>query len=99
MEEDEHDEYDQWIFTEEELKTTPSILEGMSVDKERENRSKGCNLILLAGVNLGLPQITISTASIFLHRFYMRESMNKYHYYVSRDLIQNPRCRQLLSPN
>ena len=47
----------------------------MAPEKERENRSKGVNFILQVGIMLKLPQITLATASIFLHRFYMRHSM------------------------
>ena len=71
----------QWLFTEAELLRTPSILDGLPPEKERENRSKGVNFILQVGIMLKLPQITLATASVFLHRFYMRHSMQTYHYY------------------
>ncbi|KAG8525888.1 uncharacterized protein KY384_000648 [Bacidia gigantensis] len=76
----------QWFFSEEELTRTPSILQGLSPAEERENRSKGVNFILQVGIMLKLPQITLATASIYLHRFYMRYPMDfrrngGYHYY------------------
>lgn len=79
----------QWLFTEEELLLAPSIVDGgLAPEKERENRGKGVNFILQAGIMLKLPQITLATASVFLHRFYMRYSMVDsptrgpgYHYY------------------
>ena len=79
----------QWLFTEAELLFAPSIVGGkLSPEKERENRGKGVNFILQAGIMLKLPQITLATASVFLHRFYMRHSMIEvpgripgYHYY------------------
>lgn len=77
----------QWLLSEEELLRTPSILDGLSPDKERENRSKGVNFILQVGIMLRLPQITLATASVFLHRFYIRYSMQDtpgrpgHHYY------------------
>lgn len=71
----------QWLFTEAELLRTPSILEGLTPEKERENRSKGVNFILQVGIMLKLPQITLATASVFLHRFYMRHPMQTFHYY------------------
>ena len=79
----------QWLFTEAELLLAPSIVDGrLSPEKERESRSKGVNFILQAGIMLKLPQITLATASVFLHRFYMRHSMIEvpgrmpgYHYY------------------
>ena len=64
-----------WLFTEAELQRTPSILDGLSQEKERECRSKGVNFILQVGIMLKLPQITLATASVFLHRFYMRHIM------------------------
>ncbi len=71
----------QWLFTEAELLRAPSILDGLAPEKERENRGKGVNFILQVGIMLKLPQITLATASVFLHRFYMRHSMQTYHYY------------------
>lgn len=65
----------QWLFTEAELLRTPSILDGLAPEKERENRGKGVNFILQVGIMLKLPQITLATASVYLHRFYMRHSM------------------------
>ncbi|MCJ1229861.1 hypothetical protein MMC12_006531 [Toensbergia leucococca] len=65
----------QWLFTEAELSSTPSVLDGLTPEKERENRGKGVNFILQAGIMLKLPQITLATASVYLHRFFMRYSM------------------------
>ncbi|KAL8944539.1 MAG: hypothetical protein Q9211_000550 [Gyalolechia sp. 1 TL-2023] len=65
----------QWIFTETELLRTPSILDGLSPEKERENRGKGVNFIFQVGIMLKLPQVTLATASVLLHRFFMRHSM------------------------
>lgn len=77
----------QWLFTEAELLRTPSVLDGLSPEKESENRGKGVNFILQVGIMLKLPQITLATASVFLHRFFMRHSMvdlptrQGFHYY------------------
>ena len=77
----------QWLFTEAELLRTPSVLDGMPPEKESENRGKGVNFILQVGIMLKLPQITLATASVFLHRFFMRHSMvdlpnrSGFHYY------------------
>ncbi|KAF3938010.1 Cyclin-T1-3 [Dactylella cylindrospora] len=78
---EEGDHYDQWLFTDEELMRTPSVKSGFSVQQEREGRSKGCNFILQVGIKLKLPQLTLATASVFLHRFFMRESLKDFHYY------------------
>ncbi|KAL8912587.1 MAG: hypothetical protein Q9171_002451 [Xanthocarpia ochracea] len=77
----------QWIFTETELLRTPSILDGLSPEKERENRGKGVNFIFQVGIMLKLPQVTLATASVLLHRFFVRHSMVEapgrpaFHYY------------------
>ncbi|KAI9893381.1 MAG: hypothetical protein M1814_006677 [Vezdaea aestivalis] len=75
----------QWLFTEEELRMTPSIEDGWTVEQERECRAKGVNFIASVGIMLRVPQLTLATASVFLHRFYCRHSMNEtkggFHYY------------------
>ena len=79
---------DQWLFSDEELNATPSILHGMPIAEERARRAKGVNFITQAGIMLRLPQVTLGTASMFLHRFFMRMSMDDskggIHHYVSQ---------------
>lgn len=66
------------------------MLAGLTPTKERENRAKGVNFILQVGIMLKLPQLTLATASVFLHRFFMRYSMKEdpasgrpwHHYYA-----------------
>lgn len=65
----------QWLFTPAELLKTPSILEGLPVTQELANRQKGVSFITQVGIMLKLPQLTLATASVFLHRFYMRYPM------------------------
>jgi protein BUR2 len=65
----------QWLFTEDDLEQTPSVLAGLSPAQERQNRAKGINFIIQTGIMLKLPQITLSTASVYLHRFFMRHTM------------------------
>lgn len=65
----------QWLFTPSELLKSPSILEGMPAAQEMANRQKGVNFITQVGIMLKLPQLTLATASVFLHRFYMRHPM------------------------
>lgn len=65
----------QWLFTPRELQRTPSILDGLSQAQEHSNRSKGVNFITQVGILLKLPQLTLATASVYLHRFYVRHSM------------------------
>lgn len=65
----------QWLFTPGELQRAPSIMDGMKKDQEHSNRSKGVNFITQVGMLLKLPQLTLATASVYLHRFFMRHSM------------------------
>lgn len=71
----------QWLFAPEELGKTPSSLTGHTLEREKLERMKGCDFILRVGMKLRLPQTTISTACVFLHRFYMRFSLGDFHYY------------------
>jgi len=83
----EEQESDQWFFTEAELASTPSILDGVTPIDERCRRAKGVNFIIQAGIMLKLPQLTLATASVFFHRYFMRVSMvpekGGQHHYVS----------------
>ncbi|CAK7197513.1 hypothetical protein SEUCBS139899_000160 [Sporothrix eucalyptigena] len=68
----------QWFFAEDELVSTPSVIDGLSPAEERERRSKGVNFIYQSGIAVRphpLPQVTLYVAAIFFHRFYMRHSM------------------------
>ncbi|KAF7549540.1 hypothetical protein G7046_g8320 [Stylonectria norvegica] len=65
----------QWWFTAEEVRSTPSIVEGIAPADERMRRAKGVNFLYQAGVLLDLPQITLWVAGVFFHRFYMRYHM------------------------
>ncbi|KAL2023251.1 hypothetical protein VTK56DRAFT_3374 [Thermocarpiscus australiensis] len=66
---------DQWFFTPDEVASTPSIIDGLSLAEERLRRAKGVNFIYQAGILLDLPQVTLWVAGVFFHRFYMRYSM------------------------
>ncbi|QSZ28955.1 hypothetical protein DSL72_003462 [Monilinia vaccinii-corymbosi] len=66
---------DQWLFTEAELKATPSILDGLTPEEERIRRAKGVSFMSSIGNMLHIPMTTVSVASLYFHRFYMRRSM------------------------
>ncbi|TVY82862.1 Cyclin pch1 [Lachnellula suecica] len=70
------DDSSQWIFTDAEILSTPSVVHGIQPKDERVLRGKGSNFILQAGILLKLPQLTIATASVFFQRFYMRCSLD-----------------------
>ncbi|KAK6958259.1 hypothetical protein Daesc_001056 [Daldinia eschscholtzii] len=65
----------QWHFTQDEVLSSPSILDGLSPQEERLRRAKGVNFIYQAGILLELPQTTLYVAGVFFHRFFMRRSM------------------------
>ncbi|KAL1894438.1 hypothetical protein Cpir12675_003667 [Ceratocystis pirilliformis] len=65
----------QWCFTEEEVVSTTSVIDGISPAEERLRRAKGVNFIYQAGGLLELPQMTLWVAGVFFHRFYMRYSL------------------------
>lgn len=67
----------QWLFTSSELLRSPSIVEGLPVAQELANRQKGVNFITQVGILLKLPQLTLATASVYLHRFFMRHAMQQ----------------------
>ncbi|OZJ01819.1 hypothetical protein BZG36_04810 [Bifiguratus adelaidae] len=74
----------QWLFKKSDLSQTPSVCDQTdkyTVERERIERAKGVSFILSVGFTLKLPQITLATACVFFHRFYMRQSLSKYPYY------------------
>ncbi|ORE23298.1 cyclin-like protein [Rhizopus microsporus] len=73
--------HDQWLFTKEDLYDTPSILDGISFEQEQTDRVKGCHYLLAVGAKLNLPQLVMVTATTFFHRFFMRQSMKRFHVY------------------
>lgn len=87
------DEPSQWLFTEEEIRSSPTIMDGVDPVEERCRRAKGINFIIQAGIMLKLPQLTLATAAVFFQRFYMRRSMvtekQGIHHYVG-SLSSNP---------
>ncbi|KAJ1867325.1 hypothetical protein LPJ78_001130 [Coemansia sp. RSA 989] len=70
-----------WQFTREDLQRTPSVGCGWTVEREELDRAKACALIYSASRKLQLPQITSSTACIYLHRFFMRHTLKEFHHY------------------
>ncbi|KAK8045169.1 hypothetical protein PG993_005193 [Apiospora rasikravindrae] len=77
----------QWLFTQDEVDSSPSIAEGMPPAEERLRRAKGVNFIYNVGIMLNLPQLTLYVAGVFFHRFYMRCSMDEkrgiHHYNIA----------------
>ncbi|CAH7667906.1 cyclin-like protein [Phakopsora pachyrhizi] len=60
------------------MRSTPSKLVGIDWESENFLRRRAINWIIRISVSLQLPQLIIPTASIYLHRFYMRKSVRRY---------------------
>nr|XP_004668217.1 cyclin-T2 isoform X2 [Jaculus jaculus] len=67
-----------WFFTREQLENTPSRRCGMEADKELSYRQQAANLIQEMGQRLNVSQLTINTAIVYMHRFYMHHSFTKF---------------------
>ncbi|XP_069472665.1 cyclin-T2 isoform X2 [Ambystoma mexicanum] len=68
-----------WFFTREQLDSTPSRRCGLEADKELSYRQQAANLIQDMGQRLNVSQLTINTAIVYMHRFYMHHSFTKFH--------------------
>ncbi|KAM8946951.1 cyclin-T2-like [Pelodytes ibericus] len=68
-----------WFFTREQLENSPSWRCGIDADKELSYRQQAANLIMNMGQRLNVSQLTINTAVVYMHRFYMHHSFTKYH--------------------
>lgn len=72
----------QWQFSKEVLKSTPSMQDGMDVEKERKFRRDGARLIMQVGTLLGLPHDSFATGVVLFQRFYMFHSFDQFHKYI-----------------
>ncbi|KAM9851086.1 cyclin-T2a isoform 2-T2 [Aulostomus maculatus] len=68
-----------WFFTREQLENTPSRRHGVEADRELSYRQQAANLIQDMGQRLNVSQLTINTAIVYMHRFYMHHSFTKFH--------------------
>ncbi|XP_041700074.1 cyclin-T2 [Coregonus clupeaformis] len=68
-----------WFFNREQLETTPSRRSGVDPDRELSYRQQAANLIQDMGQRLNVSQLTINTAIVYMHRFYMFHSFTKFH--------------------
>lgn len=71
-----------WIFTETELRSTPSQREGVKFVDELILRRKACDFIEKMSKALDLPKLAQISADNFLHRFFMRQSLVRYDKYL-----------------
>ncbi|XP_004599418.1 cyclin-T1 [Ochotona princeps] len=68
-----------WYFTREQLENSPSRRFGLDPDKELSCRQQAANLLQEMGQRLNVSQLTINTAIVYMHRFYMIQSFTQFH--------------------
>ncbi|KAG9131832.1 hypothetical protein Leryth_016557 [Lithospermum erythrorhizon] len=67
-----------WYFSRREIEeNSPSRLDGIDLKKETYLRKSYCTFLQDLGMRLKVPQVTIATAIIFCHRFFLRHSHTK----------------------
>lgn len=67
-----------WYFSRQEIEChTPSRADGIDYKRESHMRRLYCSFLQELGMELKVPQVTIATAMMFCHRFYMRQSHAK----------------------
>ncbi|KAL3684064.1 hypothetical protein R1sor_002086 [Riccia sorocarpa] len=77
LEEPEHSSSN-WYFSREEIeKRSPSRMDGIDLKKETYFRKSYCTFLQDLGMCLKVPQVTIATAIVFCHRFFLRQSHMK----------------------
>lgn len=68
----------QWLYTPAELAHSPSVRAGLTVQQELHGRARAIKRLWTLRNYQTVHQPVISTAATFLHRFYMRETMQQY---------------------
>ncbi|KAH9602779.1 hypothetical protein KSS87_023066 [Heliosperma pusillum] len=67
-----------WYFSRKEIEDhSPSRSDGIDLKKEAYLRKSYCTFLQDLGMRLKVPQVTIATAIIFCHRFFLRQSHAK----------------------
>ncbi|GMI72990.1 hypothetical protein like AT5G45190 [Hibiscus trionum] len=71
-------EVGRWYFSRKEIEeSSPSRGDGIDLKKETYLRKSYCTFLQDLGMRLKVPQVTIATAIIFCHRFFIRQSHAK----------------------
>lgn len=70
---------DCWFFKEETVRNSPSVRDGMDHARELSYRQQCASYIQDIGQRLDTTQIVINTAIVYMHRFYMVRSFQKFH--------------------
>ncbi|KAE8715073.1 Cyclin-T1-4 [Hibiscus syriacus] len=72
------EEVGRWYFSRKEIEeSSPSRRDGVDLKKETYLRKSYCTFLQDLGMRLKVPQVTIATAIIFCHRFFIRQSHAK----------------------
>ncbi|KAI0507030.1 hypothetical protein KFK09_013148 [Dendrobium nobile] len=76
--EEPHDYSARWYFSRKEIEeNSPSRRDGIDLKKEAYFRKSYCTYLQDLGMRLKVPQVTIATAIVFCHRFFLRQSHAK----------------------
>ncbi|XP_051865340.1 cyclin-T1-like isoform X2 [Pristis pectinata] len=68
-----------WCFSRQQLQDSPSRRGGVDWDRELSYRQQAANLVQDMGQRLSVSQLTINTAIVYMHRFYMQQCFTKFH--------------------
>ncbi|KAJ1160798.1 hypothetical protein NDU88_001291 [Pleurodeles waltl] len=68
-----------WYYSREQLQQSPSRRAGLDADKELGYRQQAANLLQDMGQRLNVSQLTINTAIVYMHRFFMVQSFTRFH--------------------
>ncbi|XP_072350363.1 cyclin-T1-like isoform X3 [Scyliorhinus torazame] len=69
-----------WCFSRQQLDDSPSRRGGgLDRDRELSYRQQAANLLQDMGQRLNVSQLTINTAIVYMHRFYMLQCFTKFH--------------------
>ncbi|KRZ19411.1 Cyclin-T2 [Trichinella zimbabwensis] len=71
-------ESSRWLFSDDSLAKCPSILAGFDQAKELAYRQQAANHIAEMGSKLSLSQLSLNTAIVYMHRFYVFHSFQRF---------------------
>ncbi|KAF6162464.1 hypothetical protein GIB67_026302 [Kingdonia uniflora] len=75
---DKPEEVGRWYLSRKEIEeNSPSRRDGIDLKKESYLRKSYCTFLQDLGMRLKVPQVTIATAAMFCHRFFLRQSHSK----------------------
>ncbi|XP_076306261.1 uncharacterized protein LOC143222928 [Tachypleus tridentatus] len=72
-----------WYYEKEDLRKTPSVLDGINLETEQRYRREGARFIINVGTKMGLRYDTMATGVVYFHRFYMFHSFKTFPRYVT----------------